>query len=312
MTQAGPDRPWMGPLPAVGGCDCHICRPDEFYDDADRATIETVLAHGWQVVLVSDEASCEHPDHDDAEHHAHPVHDHQGHEVDDSVPAFAYTVGLGHRCGHPELLISGLDPTLMHRVLNDVARRVMLGRRLVPGDVLEDVLAGVPVVLEQVTDEGLADTVTWSGWFHRTRPEALAIVWPTTSGLFAWQPGAPETLDRAQPPSWRARFPHSGGVGVDPDWVFPVPPDHPTFSCSHVVDGGDAILWAARQTDETRGEDWSIHCGAEGHETDDMRLVHLAHLVRSAPSLRELGDLGLDEEALRLDPDSAWARGPLI
>ena len=37
-----------------------------------------------------------------------------------------------------------------------------------------------------------------------------------------------------------------------------------------------------------------------------MRVVHLAHLVRSAPSLGELSNLGLDEEALRTDPDSAW------
>jgi hypothetical protein len=72
-----------------------------------------------------------------------------------------------------------------------------------------------------------------------------------------------------------------------------------------------SVLWAARESDETRGEDWSIHCGALGHETDEMRVVHLAHLVRSAPSLRQISDLGLDEDAFRPDPDSAWATGPL-
>ena len=90
----------------------------------------------------------------------------------------------------------------MHRMLNGLAQRVMSGRSLTPGDVLEDVLAGVPVVLEEVREEALAETVAWSGWFHRRKPEALAIVWPTTSGLFPWQPGAPAILDTAQPPGW--------------------------------------------------------------------------------------------------------------
>jgi hypothetical protein len=291
----------MGPLPRVEGCDCHVCRPEDSYDDRDRSTIDTVLEHGWQVLLVSDEVACTDPEH----------HDHAGHEHPDPSPAFAYTVGLGHRCGHPELLISGLEHRVMHRALNDVARRVMAGRRLAPGDVLEDVLAGVPVVVEQVADEALGTTVTWSRWFHRRKPEALVIVWPSTAGLFAWQPGAPAVLDERQPPAWRAPIQHVGGVGVDPEWAFPVPPEQLAFSCTHVVDEGQAVLWAAREADDERGEDWSIHCGAGGHATEEMRLVHLAHLVRAAPSLRELSRLGLGEEAVRDDGDAAWQTAPL-
>jgi hypothetical protein len=286
----------MGPLPASPGCDCHICRPEDAYDARDRRAVDTVLEHGWQVTLVSADVACTDPAH----------HGQEGHHDDAAGPAFAYTVGLGHRCGHPELLMSGLDPAVMHRALNDVARRVMNGRRLAPGDVLEGVLAGVPVVVERVADDALAATVTWSGWFHRRRPEALVVVWPSTSGLFAWQPGAPEVLDERQPRAWREPIAHSGSVGADPGWAFPVPPDQLAFSCTHVVDDGRDVLWAARQADEERGEDWSVHCGASGHDTDDMRVVHLAHLVRAAPSLRELSGLGLDEEAERPDVDTAW------
>ncbi len=290
---------WMGPLPAAAGCDCHVCRPEGPYDAHDRRTIDTILEHGWQVVLVSDAAGCDHADHD---------HDH---DHDGAVPAFAYTVGLGHRCGHPELLMSGLDPTVMHRALNGVARRVMTGRALAPGDALEDVLAGAPVAVERVAREALRETVTWSGWFHRREPEALALVWPTTDGLFAWQPGAPDVLDERQPPAWREPVRHSGGLAVDPEWPFPVPPDRMAFTCTHVVDEGEAVLWVARESDEARGEDWSLHCGAEGHATDDMRTLHLAHLVRSAPSLRALGDLALDHEAHRTDTDTEWVTAPL-
>jgi hypothetical protein len=259
-----------------------------------------VLEHGWQVILVAADAGCSDPEHGD---HAA---DHDG-----TGPAFAYTVGLGHRFGHPELLMSGLDHRVMHRALNGLARRIMKGRKLRPGDALEDVLAGVPVAIEQVDDEALRETVTWSGWFHRRKPSALAVVWPDKFGVFAWQPGAPEVLNELQPQGWRVPVDHSGGLATDPGWDFPVPPDHKVFSCSHVVDDGEAVLWAAREPDDARGEDWSIHCGALGHETGDMRLVHLAHMVRSAPSLRELRSLRLDEEALRADPDSPWTISPL-
>lgn len=296
------DDGWMGPLPASAGCDCHICRPDESYEDQDRRVIDTVLKHGWQVIMVAEDAGC-----DDADHHGHSADDHDG-----TGPAFAYTIGLGHRVGHPELLMSGLDHRLMHRCLNGIAQRIMDGLRLAPGDAIENVLAGVPVAVEQVTDDALAENVTWSGWFHRRKPEALAIVWPDRNGVFGWQPGAPAILDELQPPGWRVPAGHIDGLAIDPTWDFPVPPDHRVFSCTHVVDEGEAVLWAARQRNEEGGEDWSVHCGASGHKTDEIRVVHLAHLVRSAPSLRRVSDLGVDEEAWRTDVDSAWETAKIL
>jgi hypothetical protein len=294
---------YMGRWPSATGCDCHICRPEESYDEPDRRTIDTVLEHGWQVILVSDTGACSDPDHHEDSDHEHPP----------PAPAFAYTVGLGHRSGHPELLMSGLDPTVMHRALNDMARRVLTGRVVEPGDILEGVLAGVPVVAERLADEALRETVTWSAWFHRRQPEALMLVWPTAAGIFAWQPGAPDMLDELQPRSWREPIQHTGGVEADPDWPFPVPPERLAFSCTHVVDDREDILRAAREPDPEaeEGEDWSVHCGAEGHDTEEMRMVHLAHLVRSAPSLRELAGLGLNEEALRDDVDAEWETGRL-
>jgi hypothetical protein len=273
-----------------------VCRPHGTYDGLDRRVIDTVLQHGWQVIMVADGAGCEHP-----EHHDHPDDQHDG-----TGPPFAYTIGLGHRVGHPELLMSGLDPRLMHGCLDGVARRVMNGLRLTPGDALEDVLAGVPVAVERVSDIGLAETVTWSGWFHRREPEALALVWPDRRGVFGWQPGAPTILDDLQPARWRVHVDHVGGLAPDPTWDFPVPPDHRAFSCIHVVDEGQAVLWAARKATDGRGEDWSIHCGRSDHGIDDARVVHLAHLVRCAPALRRLAGLALGEEAWRDDPDSPW------
>ena len=46
------EDPYMGPLPRAAGCYCHVCRPEPSYQPYDRATIDTVLRHGWQVVTV--------------------------------------------------------------------------------------------------------------------------------------------------------------------------------------------------------------------------------------------------------------------
>ena len=109
MTQLEDDKPWLGPLPAMPDCDCHICRPDASYDELDRRTIDSVLEHGWQVIMVGANTGCSHPQHQD-----HSADDHS-----DPGPAFAYTVGLGHRFGHPELLVSD-STTVMHGALNNV------------------------------------------------------------------------------------------------------------------------------------------------------------------------------------------------
>lgn len=293
------EDPYMGPLPRAAGCDCHVCRPEPSYQPYDRETIDAVLRHGWQVVTVgSGRCDC---------------CDDEGADPDgDDAPAFAYTVGLGHRAGHPELVMSGLDAGLMHRALNSLAERVLAGRTFAAGDVVEDVLGRVPVALAQASPSALDDVVIWSGWFHRRRPEALVVVWPSTSGVFAWQPGAPAVLDELQPVTWREPIPQVGALAPDPGWPFPVAPDARVLSCSHVVDEGGPVLWVARESDPSRGEDWSLHCGALGHEDDKVAVLHLAHLVRGAPSVRDLAVLPLDWEAERADVDSPWTTQAIV
>lgn len=306
MTPGANAKPWMGPLPAVSGCDCQVCRPEETYDPLDREVLDTVLRRGWEVIMVMGHGTYCHPEESYLDHsrHAYTMHTQQ-------EPVFAYTIGLGHRFGHPELFISGLDPSLMHDVLDGVAERIMAGLRLEPGDHLEDVLAGVPVAVEAVTETARRRNLPWASWFHRHEPEALAIVWPDRQGVFAWQPGPSHDLDELQPPKWRMPIEHTGGLAREPLWEFPIPPEHTVYACVHVVEEVYPILWVARDVDTVLGEVWTIHCGRLDHDLDDAWMVHLAHLVRASPSLRLLCDLGIDEAALRTGPDSPWARSSL-
>lgn len=278
----------MGPLPAVAGCDCRICRSGDHYDPTERDSIDTVVRAGWQVMLVSA-------------------------DEDTDAPAFGYTIGLQHRVGHPELVISGLPITLMHSVLNYVAGQVMAGHHVRPGDGIEGALNHAPVYVESLSEHGLSEVPLWAHWFHRRRVEALALVWPTTSAIFGWQPGAPADLDARQPVAWRVPASRAGGFDVDPPWPLPVPADTLALVCDHVNEQGAPVCFVARKPDPDRGEGWTLHCGQE-HPEGQSALVgeHISHRLRAAPSVRQIADLRLGEIAWRKDPFSPWRREMML
>lgn len=276
----------MGPLPASAGCGCRVCVPGEVTSEYFQAVLDNVLQHGWHVTLVS---------------------------AGDGPyePVFAYTVGLGHRADHPELLMSGLDAGLMHRALNAVGRRVLAGERFVPGDLVEDVIGRVPVLVEALTERALEETVLSSAWLHRRTTPAVQLVWPDVHGVFGWQPGGSDLSVERQPEQWRVAVPRTGAIAPEPTSPFPVPAETLAFSCVHVVDQADVVRYVAREPDPKRGEDWTVTCGAEHpNGTEEMRLLHLSHLVRAAPSLRRL-DLALGECAYRPEVGQAWQVEPL-
>jgi hypothetical protein len=291
----------MGPPPAVSSCACRICVPnfiDQSPSASDRDCIETVVRCGWQVVVVGGDTACDccsgPPDSEDG-------------------PAFAYTVGLGHRAGHPELAMTGLPVTLMHHALNLVADRVVMsGLRLRPGDVIETALPNAPVVVDAVSNVGLESIGCVSEWFHRHPVEVLQLVWPTTSGVFGWQPGAPPELDALQPPAWRVPSPRTGGLAVDPPWPFPATPDTMVVVCTHLRQDNEPVRSVARMQDESGAELWDIYCGRDhGPGIDQLLMEHLAHTVRASPSLRDVADLRVGEYAERDDAFSPWRRGRL-
>lgn len=267
----------------VPGCGCRLCRPGEPADDAERQCIETVERAGWEVLLVGADG--------------------------DAAPAFAYTIGLPHRVGHPELLISGLRPEVMHHVLNDVAGEVVGGATVRPGDGVEGCLSGAPLLAEEIAPAALLHTVTWSSWFHRRDVAAVQLVWPDKGGRFAWQPGASALLDPAQPPDWRRPSARAGGFAADPGWPLPIAPDTLVFTCRHVLDGGVAVCFVAREEGDDR-DHWTFHCGAaHGEDASMIALVHASHMVRANPSLREVAGLAMDEVAWRDQPLAPWRFG---
>ncbi len=58
----------------------------------------------------------------------------------DSCPGFCYTTGLHSSCGHPELIVFGLEPELMKVMLNNVGHDVSKGATYDHGKAYDGVL----------------------------------------------------------------------------------------------------------------------------------------------------------------------------
>lgn len=245
--------------------------------------------------------------HDVREHYVHIIWVPAGDGPDE--PIFAYTVGLWHQARHPEVVITGQKPELMHGSLNAAAEWVRAGHRLSPGMSAEGIIGGFPVAVEELTRQAVDETVTYSSWFHRRPADAVQLVWTDLDGIWPWQPGAHPLTQERQPESWRVPSIRTGALAPDPGWVMPIPADTLVFSCAHLQEGA-SVASVIRERDERRGEDWQVLCDGEHADLQaaDVRLVHLSHLVRAAPSLRELADLKLGECATRSHPWETWRR----
>lgn len=119
---------------------------------------------------------------------------------DEKGPSFAYTFGVCEEFKHPELIIYGLDPRDMHRVLNNAGKLIRAGTSYQDGDVIHDLLEGYPCAVRSVNPSWYPKTCTWTLWFYQQASfPALQLVWPDKNGRFPWDTGFDESLRSKQP-----------------------------------------------------------------------------------------------------------------
>jgi hypothetical protein len=125
---------------------------------------------------------------------------------DPGEPPFGYTVGL-FGLGHPELVVVGVGHDVGHGMLSRVARTVVAGRNLVPGEVLRDGAGRALLTVEELPNPG---EVLFSANRFYERPDefslpAFQLTWPDADGRFPWDPRyayGPEVQPR--PGAWQA------------------------------------------------------------------------------------------------------------
>lgn len=104
-------------------------------------------------------------------------------------PPWAYTVGLS-QYGYPELVMTGLAPTVAQPILNLLAARMLddYDFRPAPGDDLHDVISGdYPLRVVAVSDENVKEYLKVAVSLLPTPPCALQIVWPGPTGEWPWE-----------------------------------------------------------------------------------------------------------------------------
>lgn len=119
-------------------------------------------------------------------------------------PPWAYTIGNTDR-GMPEIVMTGLDPRLMHQLLNDAAeKRIDEEKPLVAGDFVSEI-AGVPLRVDAVHPsqiEGMMQQAVYreirSGRNHRAIT-AVQLVWPDAKGIYPGEPGCTKAVEEMQP-----------------------------------------------------------------------------------------------------------------
>ncbi|MBZ6256411.1 DUF4262 domain-containing protein [Streptomyces olivaceus] len=170
-------------------CRCVLCHDYGDRGEADHAdltVIENVQRHGWHVVMVPE---------------------------DEVGPGFAYTIGLSHTHGAPELAMFGLDVDLMHRMLNRLGEKSAAGALLADGQKHPDVVDGDKVALRRVDLRWYRTFFGRAVWFYRRPPfPVLQVAWPDVAGRFHWDEQAEERHRESQPRLWLSPGEHPAGI----------------------------------------------------------------------------------------------------
>lgn len=266
-------------------CSCLVCAPAPAaeLDDIDTRAISDVKRYGWHVLIVG-----------------------AGEEVDEE-PVFAYSIGMMHSLGHPEVLMSGQPSVLLHTWINTIGEQITAGHPLQVGVVREGVVDGFAVTAERVTAAARDEAVCMlRSFYRRDDVPAMQCVWASPEGHFPWQAGAPTELRRRQPARWRTPSQRVGALAVRPVWPFPVPGDHRVFTTRQIVEDRAPILLVTHEISDGQ-DDWQFLPG-DPVLPEDVTVVHLAHLVMFRPTLRDLADLSPGWEAERESPLHPWVR----
>jgi len=120
--------------------------------------------------------------------------------ADEAGPAFAFTIGLFHNYGHPEIILFGLQQEVAHSVLNLIGAAVKSGQRFRTGERSREFLEQHECAFVAFPIEAYHDYLGYARWFY-TGDEfpALQCVWADVEGMFPWDAGVNNEFKARQP-----------------------------------------------------------------------------------------------------------------
>src|SRR5258708_4069418 len=130
-------------------------------DDCDRKVLADITRVGWTVIGVAE---------------------------DEEGPGFAFSIGLFHTLGHPEVLIMGLGPQVAQQLINDMGDAIRKGHRFEAGQRHEGIAANFPLAFVEMDKRYYREYLGYAGWFYQG-PDfpVVQCLWPDKQGVFPWE-----------------------------------------------------------------------------------------------------------------------------
>ncbi len=235
-------------------------------DDHDRKLLADVRDHGWHIIGV---------------------------EQDEEGPGFAYSIGLHHNFGHPEIIVVGLRVEVMHGMINAAGEEARSGKKFGHLDESGDVLDGYNIAFRTVEKRHYPDYFGYAGWFYRGGDfPALQCVWPDSQHRYPWHREATPEFIRRQPV-----------LSDDTSWPFQEGRNRAVFTTKPVVHDGHPILLVTHDADGN----WQFLCGTT-NRVGDGQIVSLACVFERDRTLAEVADLPEGSRASRKAVGAVWRR----
>lgn len=117
------------------------------------------------------------------------------------LPPFSYSIGIEQSLGMPELIVVGLRHEVAQAAINECYRQMQDGAQVVPGARIVGLLGGeFECVIGDVSPQHLKAYMGWALWLYKDKNfRAHQIIFPSTAGVFPWEPEASEWFRNWQP-----------------------------------------------------------------------------------------------------------------
>ena len=239
-------------------------------DDRDHKLLADIARVGWAVLAITE---------------------------DDDGPGYAFSVGLFHTLGHPEIVLMGLRPETAQRLINLMGEAIRGGQRFEAGNRYEGLAEGFPLAFVAVGEQHYREYLGYARWFyHGSDFPVVQCVWPDKAGRFPWERDYDGRFLKVQPllGAWE-------GEGA---WPFTDPPNLATFTTRDIVHDGKPVLLVVHDADDGA---WQFLPDRPVREADAL-IVSLQGMVQRDPSLAELANLPRGWQARRQGPGAPWRR----
>jgi hypothetical protein len=119
---------------------------------------------------------------------------------DETGPGFGYSIGLSKTFNHPEIIIVGLKPDLIHSIINDIGESIKQGTRFPPLYFHSNLIEGFDCYFTLVKPEFYEQYVGQALWYYGNNDFPLIqCIYPSVKGIYPWQEAWPESIKDLQP-----------------------------------------------------------------------------------------------------------------